>query len=77
MDQSICRLSLGYRSNLKDRGSYWQKDKRSNICFFDEVFNNKSSEELLKSLANNSDQESDIETDTDSDSNDPEPTPQI
>ena len=51
--------------------------KEATSVSFDEALSNKSSEELLKSLADNSDQESDIETDIDSGSDNPEPTLRI
>ncbi len=50
-----------------------KKIRKATSVTFDETFGNKSSEELLKFLADNSDQESDTESGTRLDSDDPEP----
>ncbi len=54
-----------------------KKIREATSVTFDETFGNKSSEELLKSLADNSYQESNTESDTDLDSDDPEPVLQL
>ena len=75
------RVFVGYHEDTDQIWKIWdpidKKIREATSLTFDETFSNKSSEKLLKSLADNSDQESDVETDTDSDSNDPEPAPQI
>ncbi len=72
---------MGYHEDTDRIWKIWnpidKKIREATSVTFDETFNNKSSEELLNSLADNSDQESDVETDTDSDFDDPEPTLQI
>lgn len=70
---------MGY---YKDTDWIWKiwdpidkKRKKAIFVTFDETFNNKSIEELLKFLVDNFDQESDIKTDTDSDFDDLKPAP--
>lgn len=76
MEGSICGLSWGYSQFWKIWGPIDKKIREATSVTFDEAFSNKRREELLKSLADNSDQESNVETDTNSDFDNSEPASQ-
>ena len=73
--------NAGYHKDTDRIWKIWDLDdkkiREAISVTFDETFGNKSSEKLLKSLADKSDQESDAKSDTDLDSNNSEPLRQI
>ncbi len=74
-------IFVGYHEDTDRIWKIWNLDdkkiREATSVTFDQTFGNKSSEELLKSLADHSDQESDTESDTDLDYDDPKPVLQI